>query len=311
MKISNIKKTVLAVIVISSVLLIFSTSIILIKVKQNNMVFRAPVLIMENPVVTYKIGKASYKNENSSEWNEIEIGIELDKGSIIQTGSDGEVDIRFSDKIVMRITGKSFLSINDISLKNISVNLNKGRLIAKFIKIFSKQEFSVITPTSIAGIRGTELIFDANDINTDIYGMSGITEIYNPLYPDDQVLLGFQTKTKVPDNQRPSNPESLTPEEVSSFRKLLDSLHTRKVLMINESIQFKAGTAEIEESSLVELDNLSKNMKWKFYKIEISGHTADVGDSGVQYTLSVKRAEKIKDYLISRKISKKRLLIKG
>jgi len=211
----------------------------------------------------------------------------------------------------MRITEDSILVLDDISLSTIDVNLKKGGIVSRFTKLFSNQKYTVTTPSAVAGIRGTELIINASETGTSIVGMSGITEIYNPMYPDNMILLGFQTKSVISTDQTPSDPIELTQEEVSSFRKMLDSINTNKVLTIGKPIQFKPDTAEIMDESKIELEKLAKKMRWRFFKIEIRGHTANVGDSGSQYSLSMERAESVKKYLITQKIKSKRLLVRG
>lgn len=311
MDISNIKRSFIVIIGIILIVLIILFLTTVIMVKQDNMDFRNPVILRENPTVTYSVGEAEYLRENSSKWKAIEIGLVLKEGTSIRTGFDGIVDIRFSNGTAMRITEDSILNLDDVSLRTINVNLNKGGIISKFTKLFSNQKYSINTPSIVAGIRGTELIVNTNSKGTSIVGMSGITEIYNPLFPEKRILLGFQTKSEIAADQAPSDPEALTMEEVSSFRNMLDSINTNKVLLLGEAIQFKPDTADILDESRIELEKLAKKMRWRFFKIEIRGHTADIGDAGSQYSLSLERAESIKKYLISQKIKNKRLLVRG
>ncbi len=311
MDISNIKRSVLAGLVILCGVFIVFVLVTAFMVREDTVGFRSPVIVRKNPVVTYTVGTAGYMKKNSSSWKEIEIGAVLGEGGSVKTGDDGIIDIRFTDGTAMRITENSFLSIDDISLTTVAVGLKKGRLISKFTKLFSNQKFSVESPSTVAGIRGTELIFTAKDDETEIVGMSGITEVYNPLYPEKRVLLGFQTKTRIPADDPPGDPVALTPEEVSLYRNMLDSIHFNRILVFGNSIQFKPDTAEITESSRKELEKLAKRMRWHRYKIEIDGHTADVGDASSQYSLSLDRAKTIRNYLISLKISEKRLSVRG
>ena len=311
MDISNTRRSVLVIsgLVLISIIILFLA--VFIMLKANNLNFRSPVIVRENPTVTFAMGETEYSKKDSSEWHEIKIGSVLKEGQSVRTGFDGVVDLKFTNGTVMRITEDSFLSIDDVSLSTIAVDLKKGAIISRFTKLFSNQQYSITTPSAVAGIRGTELIITANDQSTSIVGMSGITEIYNPLYPDKRILLGFQTKSEITVDQAPSDTVALTQEEVSSYRNMLDSINTNKVLLIGKAIQFKPDTAEIVEESRIELDKLAKKMKWRFFKIEIRGHTADIGDSGSQYSLSLERAETIRYYLISLKVKSKRLLVRG
>ena len=311
MDISNIKRTVLISAGIALAVFVIFLLFTFIMFKNHNAAISSPVIFRKNPTVTFAEGEVRYLKSKSSSWKDVEIGDVLKEGGSVKTGADSLVDLKFNDGTGMRITENSIFSIDDVSLVNVSVGLEKGGLISKFTKKFSAQEFSVHTPSAVAGIRGTELIFKVTDNSSEIVGMSGITEIYNPSFPEKRVLLGFQTKTELQSDAPPSDPEPLSPEEVSAYRNMLDSIHYNKVLVLGAPIQFKPDTAEITESTRMELEKLAKKLRWRRYKIEIEGHTADVGDSASQYSLSLERAEKIRDFLVSRKISRNRLSVRG
>lgn len=311
MDISNIKRSVLIILVTAVVLLFIILSITALMLKRNEVGFQSPVIVRKNPEVTYAFGEALYMKKGGAEWKDIEIGITFKEGGSIKTGADGIADFRFSDGTAMRVTNNSFLSLEDLSLTTIDVSLKKGGLVSKFTKLFSNQHFSVETPGAVAGIRGTELVFTVEGDTTSIVGMSGITEVYNPKYPDSRVLLGFQTKTHIRMDRPPKDPVKLTSEEVERYRNMLDSIHLNNVLVIGNPIQFKPDTAKMTTESKKELEKLAGKIRWHRFRIEIQGHTADVGDSSSQYSLSLKRAQTIRDYLVSLKINKKRLSVRG
>ena len=56
------------------------------------------------------------------------------------------------------------------------------------------------------------------------------------------------------------------------------------------------------------VDLLSKNPE---RKIEVGGHTDDVGDDALNMSLSQKRAESVKSYLIKSGITETRIVAKG
>ena len=173
----------------------------------------------------------------------------LHEGKSVRTGIDGLVDIKFSDGTAVRISEESYLNLDDISIKTVSMTLEEGTLISKFKKLFSDQDFSVKTPSVTAGIRGTELIITTDSNSTEMVGMSGLTEIFNPLFPEKKVLLGFQVKSSIPADRPPGDPVQLTPEEVSEYRNMIESINTNMVLMLTEPVQFKPDSAEIVETS--------------------------------------------------------------
>lgn len=82
--------------------------------------------------------------------------------------------------------------------------------------------------------------------------------------------------------------------------------------LILNNLKFKANSAELLPGEYTKLEELSEALK----SIEnrtfmIVGHTADVGNPSSQLELSIKRAESIAAYLISRGIDAKRVLYTG
>lgn len=84
----------------------------------------------------------------------------------------------------------------------------------------------------------------------------------------------------------------------------------RKIVLKNIFFDFNKYTLRSESSS--ELDRLVKLMeKYPKLKIEISGHTDNVGSETYNKTLSENRAKVVVDYLIKNGIAKNRLVFKG
>lgn len=78
------------------------------------------------------------------------------------------------------------------------------------------------------------------------------------------------------------------------------------------SIQFETGKSTLKESSYVLLADLVEIMKLKpSMKILIAGFTDSDGDDNANLLLSQKRADAVKQYLVSKGISAKRVLALG
>jgi outer membrane protein OmpA-like peptidoglycan-associated protein len=79
-----------------------------------------------------------------------------------------------------------------------------------------------------------------------------------------------------------------------------------------KNILYEKKSADISQSSFTELNELAKLMKENpGIKIEIAGHTDNVGQKNDNLVLSQKRAESVSRYLISQGISSERLSTKG
>lgn len=75
---------------------------------------------------------------------------------------------------------------------------------------------------------------------------------------------------------------------------------------------FNTGKWELKEESTPEMERLVEFMKQnKKVRIEISGHTDDIGQEADNLALSENRAKAVYDYLVSKGVSSNRLLSKG
>lgn len=82
--------------------------------------------------------------------------------------------------------------------------------------------------------------------------------------------------------------------------------------MVLENIHFQSGNAILEEASFTELQKLVQDLSAKKgYKMEIYGHTDNVGDPKYNLKLSEARAKAVVDYLISQGIAPSQLSYKG
>lgn len=304
------KKGIL-IIIISGAVVILLGGLSFFLISKDAMLIRNPVVLQQKAMVTYADGDSQYKGAEAQEWQTVEIGQKVQVGDVLKTGPNGEIDIRFSEGTLMKMDHDSTLIINANTLKNLTVDLSEGRLFAKFHKLFSDQKFNVQSGNAVAGVRGTDLVFEAFPDKTDIYALSGITEIYNQQLENDKILLAFQKKTTVMRDRAPTQPRDMEPAEIQHFQQVLNIIHSEKVFLITNNIQFKANTAEILPSSYKELAIVIDALESRSFKIEIAGHTANVGSSSAMYDLSLLRAEAIKEYLIENGVKSTRMVVRG
>ena len=79
-----------------------------------------------------------------------------------------------------------------------------------------------------------------------------------------------------------------------------------------KGINFKTGSAEILKNSNKLLDKAVKVLNdYPDIKLEIQGHTDDVGDDAANMDLSQKRAESVKAYFESKGVAADRVVAKG
>jgi outer membrane protein OmpA-like peptidoglycan-associated protein len=79
-----------------------------------------------------------------------------------------------------------------------------------------------------------------------------------------------------------------------------------------DNVLFDTGSAVLKPSSTKELKELFDYLSLKpDLKVEIAGHTDDVGNDDSNLTLSQHRADAVKSWLIRRGISSERIIAKG
>ena len=311
---------------------------VLILTLTNRIMFQLPLLVQQSPKITFIIGDAYFRKQMGGQWEMAIVGRELKNGYELKTEKDSQIDLRFHNGTAVKINENSHVKIDELNVKSLSVSLERGALYGTFEKLFTKHAIQIKTPTAVAGIRGTELGFEVSekspdkralrgrrapikkdvqgdeekpDYTTAVYSLSGITEVYNPKFHDQKVLLSFQNKIKIDANQSPANPVQLTDDEVSLIKSKLNSIHVDEVLFISDKINFDVGSAKILPTSFPELDKIVKIVKEKGVKIRIEGHTDTQGDAAFNQTLSEQRADSIKEYFISKGIKPENLETAG
>jgi outer membrane protein OmpA-like peptidoglycan-associated protein len=92
---------------------------------------------------------------------------------------------------------------------------------------------------------------------------------------------------------------------------VLEPLNKDRYEILN-NIFFETGRFELEEKSKTELEKLVKLLKLNpMLRLEISGHTDDVGKDAENLALSRKRAQAVGDYLVAAGVSAQRIKTEG
>jgi len=100
---------------------------------------------------------------------------------------------------------------------------------------------------------------------------------------------------------------SLPVSEIKGFNtELFDSLNS------TDNIYFDFGKYELKPESFEVLDGLAKELlESSGVQIEVIGHTDDIGSDGFNFSLSLKRAETVKNYLVSKGCNPEQIIAGG
>jgi len=119
----------------------------------------------------------------------------------------------------------------------------------------------------------------------------GIPDTSDKCVNEAEVMNGYRDKDGCPDE---------VPAEVQKFSGKI------------EGINFETGKATIKSNSFKVLDAAVAVLKqFEDVKLEVQGHTDDVGDDGKNLKLSQDRAQAVVDYLVSKGVAADRLTAKG
>lgn len=251
------------------------------------------------PLVTYVEGYPEGKNEKSDAWELLETGSELDQGSVIRTDETSVLDIRLQTGTVLRVMKNTTLSLATLYQQKVELKVEKGTVLARVKRLLSTQSFDFLTPSVVAGIRGTELIVLAAPEGTTVFGMSGKIELYNPKNPEGKVVVGLQEKSYVKKRSKPTEVVAMTPEEIERYRKLLDSMRENPVFIVSSKITFLPDSVQLTPEALIAIEAMYEQLLSVQSNIKIVGHTTDIGTPESQFEISKGRAQSVIDYLVT------------
>lgn len=304
----------------------------------NNLLMRTPVMVFQNPHVTFFVGKVQYRESENSKWVDVEIGDKLLEGYEVKTEKNSYVDIGFHENTAIRVMENTVIKMNNLNIKKMGLGIKSGSVYGKFSKLFKDHEIEIETPTMVAAVRGTELGFEVGEVKPEvkgkvkgkkskekeetpadvppriysrIYALTGITEISKPMHDDERILIAYQQQLEIKEGESLSEPQPMEKLDITKMKETINLIHEDEVFLISNKILFKSGSAEILPNSNAELDRILVLLKKKDLKIRIEGHTDNISTQVYNYGLSNKRANAIKDYFVSKGIKPDRLSVKG
>jgi len=134
-------------------------------------------------IVTKSNGSISYKNYLKKDFiDKLNAGSELFNNDLIKTGSDGFVKFTYlDDGTTIKINNDSELYVRgQVSGKNINKRINMSNGLIKLdVSKQNQDEFVIITPTSVASVKGTSFILNSQEDGDSFYGYEGVVEVLN------------------------------------------------------------------------------------------------------------------------------------
>ena len=134
-------------------------------------------------IVTKSSGNVQYKYYLNKDFvKKLNFGAELYNNDLIKTGNDGFIKFSYlDDGTTIKIHNDSELYIRgQVNNKNINKRINMSNGLLKLdVSKQNEDEFMIITPTSVASVKGTSFILESNNDGDKFYGFDGIVEVLN------------------------------------------------------------------------------------------------------------------------------------
>ena len=204
-------------------------------------------------IVTKSVGDVEYKYYLDTDFStSIKPGTQLFNNDLIKTGSDGFVKFSYlDDGTTIKIHKDTELYIRgQVNKQSISKRINMSNGMLKLdVSKQTEDEFKIITPTSVASVKGTSFILETNDEGDKFFGFEGIVEVLNK---ESNQIIKLSKNLKVLSSPDGSiNSEVITPLDT----ELLDSFST-----FEEEPQ-------LDEFSIDEINNIetTKELRIKVY----------------------------------------------
>lgn len=209
-------------------------------------------------------------------------------------------------------------------LTNGSAHIDLEGLLTKVIRVDAKHPMKVFIQLEgeCNGVYVTNKSAKGFDVKELQGGKSNVPFTWQIVASRADEVLADGTVARYSDRRFPVGPgpvqmEEVVPADAAAPKSTLKPvvLKTKEKEVINKAfsnLQFASAKAEIAKSSLSSLDKmaalLQANPEWQLL---LSGHTDNEGTEAFNQTLSEKRSDAVKEYLVSKGITASRITTKG
>ncbi|TGK17500.1 lipoprotein LipL45 [Leptospira fluminis] len=209
-------------------------------------------------VIVFSIGESKIQHADLTE-EKAGLGASLKSGDKLVTKAKAKVDIQFADGSAIRISENSQLEFATLALNakgntDTRLALVSGKVFAKVNKASKDDQFSVITPTAIAGVRGTSFLVDRTK-------------------PDKSVIKVLEGSVAV--SPRVKALEGLSDEEIDAnagLKKVKESLEKAEIVLEkNESSLVKASDRAFGTNDTAKVAALDKDIPKAVTKLNGAG----------------------------------------
>jgi len=167
-------------------------------------------------------GSANYSTDRGANWKKLNVGANLNQGSVIRTAPGSTVDLFLGDNgPVVRVTEDTTVGLDRLThdksaggtpVIETQLDLRNGRILGNVKKLAAASKYEVKTPQGVAGIRGTRYDIRADGTVTVVEGTVVVVYIVNG-QPSTATVNAGQT-SRPPGQAGGTVPVTVTPPEV-------------------------------------------------------------------------------------------------
>jgi len=157
-------------------------------------------------------GQVVHKTSGGTIWQKVSGEVHLQPGDVLRTGAQSKAELEFQGGVI-RMYENTILELpkevkqgakNHITKKTLA-QLMKGRSIFKIIKDSLERPFEVVTPSLIAGVKGTTFRVTQENQVKSVEVFEGLVEVSNRERLEERVNVGMGQKTLI-ENGRFTDP---------------------------------------------------------------------------------------------------------
>jgi hypothetical protein len=164
----------------------------------------------------------------------------------IVTGASSVVDLNFGNKGVIRITENSTVRMAEIQAstgnKQAQFDMKKGKILVVMSKLSKDSGFSILTPTTLAAVRGTSFMIVSDPKTSKIYVLKGqilvqlakegklAENIEKMLEANKKVIVSEELVNQVIAGKKEIEVVSLNPKEISEIKDEIKDIKTSDTL---------------------------------------------------------------------------------
>ena len=232
------------------------------------LIFISAVVCAESIALATKVkGTVLYKKKKEKQLkNDLKVGVDLYNSDYIKTGEDGFAKyVYLDDGTQIKVHNNTEVYVHgELSRRSILKQLKvKDGTVKLDIKKQNVDEFTVITPTSVASVKGTSFWLDCNGKGGDkFYGESGVVSITNIASGLKRNLSKNTVANSLPDGSLAVR--EITPTEL----KMLEQIESETGETDNSGGQEQGSGVEGESEIRIELEDESGNQKTIIIKVK-------------------------------------------